>query len=64
MGKYILFFIIYLIILITYLNCEIKPLPDYTRDYLSNFLFCDIGGLIAAFGHTNDSYDKIISKWN
>ena len=47
-----------------YLNCEIKPLPDYKIDYLSNFLFCDIGGLIAAFGHTNDSYDKIISKWN
>ena len=47
-----------------YLNCEIKPLPDYKIDYLSNFLFCDIGGLIAAFGHTNDSYDKIIGKWN
>jgi uncharacterized protein (DUF1919 family) len=47
-----------------YLSCEIKPLPDYKIDYLSNFLFCDIGGLIAAFGHTNDSYDKIISKWN
>lgn len=47
-----------------YMNCDIKPLPDYKVDYLSNFLFCDIGGLIAAFGHTNDSYDKIIRKWN
>lgn len=47
-----------------YLNCEIKPLPNYKIDYLSNFLFCDIGGLIAAFGHTNDSYEKIINKWN
>ena len=47
-----------------YMSCEIKPLPDYKIDHLSNFLFCDIGGLIAAFGHTNDSYDKIISKWN
>lgn len=47
-----------------YLNCEIKPLPNYKIEYLNNFYFCDIGGLIAAFGHTNDSYDKIISKWN
>lgn len=47
-----------------YLSCEIKPLPDYKLEHLSNFLFCDIGGLIAGFGHTNDSYDKIISKWN
>ena len=47
-----------------YLNCEIKPLPLFKIDYLSNFLFCDIGGLIAGFGHTNDNYDTIISKWN
>jgi uncharacterized protein (DUF1919 family) len=47
-----------------YLNCEIKPLPNYKIDYLSKFLFCDIRGLIAAFGHTNDSYEKIVTKWN
>ena len=47
-----------------YLNCDIKPLPDYKIDYLNKFLFCDIGGLIAAFGHSNDSYEKIINKWN
>ncbi len=47
-----------------YLNCEIKPLPNYKNDYLKKFLFCDIGGLVAAFSHTNDSYNKIISKWN
>ena len=47
-----------------YLNCEIKPLPNYKNEYLSNFLFCDIGGLIAGFSHTNDSYDKLIAKWN
>ena len=47
-----------------YLDCEIKPLPNYKSDYLKDFLFCDIGGLIAAFSHTNDSYNKIISKWN
>ena len=47
-----------------YLSCEIKPLPSLKIDYLSSFLFCDIGGLLAGFGHTNDSYDKIIKKWN
>ena len=47
-----------------YMNCEIKPLPDLKYDYLNNFYACDIGGLIALFGHTNDSYEKIITKWN
>ena len=47
-----------------YLNCDIKPLPNIKFDHLKYFLFCDIGGLIAVFRHTNDSYDKIISKWN
>ena len=47
-----------------YMDCDIKPLPDYKIDYLTDFLACDIGGLIALFGHTNDSYDKIITKWN
>jgi len=47
-----------------YINCEIKPLPNYKIDYLDKFLFCDIGGLIAGFSHTNDSYEKIIAKWN
>ena len=47
-----------------YLKCDIKPLPNYRLEHLKNFFFCDIGGLIAGFGHTNDSYDKIISKWN
>ena len=47
-----------------YLNCDIKPLPNYKVNYLEKFLFCDIGGLTAAFSHTNDTYDKIISKWN
>lgn len=47
-----------------YLSCPIKPLPDFKLIHLENFLFCDIGGLLAAFGHTNDSYEKIIKKWN
>ena len=47
-----------------YLSCDIKPLPDYKIEHLPQFLFCDIGGLIAAFGHTNDSYEKIVEKWN
>ena len=47
-----------------YLNCDIKPLPNYKIEHLKDFLFCDIGGLIAGFTHTNDSYDRIISKWN
>ncbi len=47
-----------------YLDCEIIPLPNYKLDHLNNFLFCDIGGLVAGFGHTNDSYEKIVSKWN
>lgn len=47
-----------------YMNCDIRPLPDYRIEYLNGFLACDIGGLIALFGHTNDSYEKIITKWN
>ena len=47
-----------------YLNCEIKPLSNYRFDYLEDFLFCDIGGLIAGFSHSNNSYDTIIKKWN
>lgn len=46
-----------------YLKCKIIPLPEMKIDYLNNFLFCDIGGLIAGFSHTNDSYEKIMSKW-
>jgi uncharacterized protein (DUF1919 family) len=41
-----------------YLNCEIKPLINLKYDHLKDFLFCDIGGLIACFGHTNDSVGK------
>ena len=47
-----------------YLNCEIKPLPDYKIEHLPTFFFCDIGGLIAGFSHTNDSFEKIVTKWN
>lgn len=46
-----------------YLEFTPEPLPDYKIDYLSSFLFCKIGDLIVAFGHTNDSYDTIIKKW-
>lgn len=47
-----------------YLNCNIIPMGDFYIDHLNRFFFCDIGGLIAAFGHTNDSYEKIVNKWN
>ncbi len=47
-----------------YLGCDIKPLPDKNFEHLTNCLYCDIGGLLARFGHTHDSFDKIISKWN
>lgn len=47
-----------------YLSYDIVPLPDYKIDYLPNFLFCKIGDLVAAFGHTNNSFDKIVTKWN
>ena len=47
-----------------YLNYELIPLPNIKKDHLNNFFFCQIGDLIAGFSHTNDSYEKIISKWN
>ena len=47
-----------------YLSCEIKPLPDKKFEHLTNCLYCDIGGLLARFGHTNDSFDVIVNKWN
>lgn len=46
-----------------YLEFTPVPLPEYKIDYLNNFLFCKIGDLVAAFGHTNDSYNTIIKKW-
>lgn len=47
-----------------YLSCEIVPLPDKKYDHLQNCLYCQIGDLLARFGHTNDSFEKIIEKWN
>lgn len=46
-----------------YLTFTPEPMPDFKIEHLSNFLFCKIGDLIAAFGHTNDSYEKIIENW-
>ena len=47
-----------------YMSCEIKPLYDFKIYYFSDFCYCDIGGLLAVFGHSNDSYEKTIAKWN
>ncbi len=47
-----------------YLSLDIIPLPEYKVEYLNSFLFCKIGKLIAAFGHSNSDYEKIIENWD
>lgn len=46
-----------------YLNYKLKPLPSLKFCHLEKFIFCDLNGLIVGFSHTNDSYEKILKKW-